>query len=149
MIAFGKHSDKTKFSTYLYGWSAVFFIALNLGIYLYFSYQHNSEDLFVVTSERHQIKFKQNGNCVLKETCCHNEKYSYIYGEYELIGDTIFLDGEVFNRKRFNKLSIKGKEVTLVSEDEKRNDYFTLTIIEDNRKNVQNEKINSSSNYHK
>jgi hypothetical protein len=85
----------------------------------------------------------------LRETCCHQEKHSYAYGEYELIGDTIFLDGKVFNRKRFNKLSIKGKEVTLVSEDEKRNDYFTLTIIEDNRKNDQNEKINSSSNYHK
>ncbi len=149
MIAFGKHSGKTKFSTYLYSSAAVFFIALNLGIYLYFNHQHNSGNLFVVENERHQIKFKKNGSCVLRETCCHNKKYSYIYGEYELIGDTILLDGEVLNRKKFNKLSIKGKEVKLVSEDEKRNDYFTLTIIEDNRKIDQNKKINSSSNYHK
>lgn len=106
-------------------------------------------NLFVVENEHHQIKFKTDGHCVLRETCCHQEKYSYAYGKYELIGDTIFLDGKVFNKKNFKILSIKDKEVRLVSEDEKRNDYFTLTIIEDNRKIDQNKKLNSSSNYHK
>ncbi|WP_375559609.1 hypothetical protein ACE193_18000 [Bernardetia sp. OM2101] len=90
-------------------------------------------NLFVVENEHHQIKFKTDGNCVLRETCCHHEKHSYAYGEYELMGDTIIIQSKQLNRKNFNRLSIMGKKVKLISSDKKRNDYFTFDIVEDNR----------------
>ncbi|WP_291728345.1 hypothetical protein [Bernardetia sp.] len=93
-------------------------------------------NLFVIENEHHQIKFKTDGHCVLRETCCHSEKYSYAYGEYKLKGDTILLDGKVFNRKDFKTFAIKGKRVRLISKDEKRNDYFTFEIVEDNRTTI-------------
>jgi hypothetical protein len=127
-------------SRFFYGGIFVFYLCFTLfaffvAIFIFGEPAHEVKitNLFIVENEHHQIKFKTDGHCVLRETCCHNEKYSYIYGKYELIGDTIFLDGKVFNKKNFKILSIKSKEVRLVSEDEKRNNYFTFDIIEDNR----------------
>lgn len=121
-----------KQTTYLFSLLGMLFIIINLGIFLDFNHTPNFENLLVIENHHHQIKFKKSGDFVLRETC-DNIKYYYEQGKYELIEDTILLNGKVFNRKNFNKLSIKGKKVQLVSEDEKRNDYFTFSIIEDNR----------------
>lgn len=89
-------------------------------------------NLFVVENEHHQIKFKKSGNCTLRETC-DNVTYHYAHGKYKLVENTIIINGKVFNRKNFNRLSIMGKKVKLISSDKKRNDYFTFDIVEDNR----------------
>lgn len=134
-LAFLSHYLKeSKYLIYSYTFSVIFFFTVSLCIFFYFDYYRlNSKNLFIVENEHHQIKFKTDGHCVVRETCCHSEKYCYAYGKYELTENTILLDGKVFNRKNFKTFTIKDKKVRLVSKDEKRNDYYTFEIVEDNR----------------
>ncbi len=129
MAAFGKHSDKTKYTTYLYGGAALFFIILNLGIFLFYNYKLNSENLIMVEKDSIQIQFKKNGDCISKQKC--DEKYHYSYGDYQLTDDVIIVDGKGFDKDHDIKFIIKDTTIQLISNDKQKREYNTFDIIKD------------------